>query len=134
LQKLNQRTSRIDCRFAWEAADRRKMGRGGHGGGHGGPYSPLRCFGNIFIAFIGAGILGMPYAFSMVSADVPVCLLVRAFGHKGIPYVPAWLQPFVDPYDDVHVRAANWWQWMGCTCMESLRDRKLRSTVCVEVS
>lgn len=44
------------------------MGRGGHGGGgHGGPYSPLRCFGNIFIAFIGAGILGMPYAFSMVS-------------------------------------------------------------------
>ena len=41
---------------------------GGHGGGHGGgKYSTLGCFANIFISFVGAGVLGLPYMFRMVS-------------------------------------------------------------------
>ncbi len=30
-------------------------------------YSPLKSFANIFISFVGAGVLGLPYAFRMVS-------------------------------------------------------------------
>jgi hypothetical protein len=65
-------------------ANSSEMGRGGHGGGHGGPYSPLRCFGNIFIAFIGAGILGMPYAFSMVRVRPMHDHLAKKYTRSGI--------------------------------------------------
>ena len=33
------------------------------GGSEGGTRSPVKIFGNIFISFIGAGVLGLPYAF-----------------------------------------------------------------------
>ncbi|XP_078682925.1 uncharacterized protein LOC144917117 isoform X1 [Branchiostoma floridae x Branchiostoma belcheri] len=40
------------------------MSVGGHGGGDGeGTRHPLKIFANIFISFIGAGVLGVPYAF-----------------------------------------------------------------------
>ena len=32
-------------------------------GGSEGTRSPIKIFGNIFISFIGAGVLGLPYAF-----------------------------------------------------------------------
>lgn len=33
------------------------------GGSEAGTRSPIKIFGNIFISFIGAGVLGLPYAF-----------------------------------------------------------------------
>jgi hypothetical protein len=40
------------------------------GGGDPGPYSPSKVFGNVFIAFVGAGVLGLPYAFSQVRKEI----------------------------------------------------------------
>ena len=54
-----------------------EMGRGSGSGGHGGggaptgEYSKVKTFGNIFISFVGAGVLGLPYAFSMVGTAAP---------------------------------------------------------------
>ena len=42
-----------------------------------GPFSPLRLCANIFIAFVGAGVLGLPYAFR--EAGVVVGALVMIF-------------------------------------------------------
>ena len=42
------------------------MGAGGPSGGPG-TSNPVKIFANIFIAFIGAGVLGLPYAFKEVS-------------------------------------------------------------------
>ena len=59
------------------------MGRGLGSGGHGvggaptGEYSKVKTFGNIFISFVGAGVLGLPYAFSMVGTAPSSLLLLR---------------------------------------------------------
>eukprot|EP00039_Didymoeca_costata_P004251 m.72225 g.72225 ORF g.72225 m.72225 type:complete len:431 (+) comp12311_c0_seq2:357-1649(+) len=45
-----------------------------HGGAASGPYSPLKCFANIFISFVGAGVLGLPYTFRM--AGTVECILI----------------------------------------------------------
>ena len=54
----------------------RGLGSGGHGAGGApsGEYSKVKTFGNIFISFVGAGVLGLPYAFSMVSVTHTIAL------------------------------------------------------------
>ena len=46
-----------------------------HGSG-GGTKSIPKVFGNIFISFIGAGVLGLPYAFKEVGAFQSGCVVL----------------------------------------------------------
>jgi amino acid permease len=50
-----------------------------------GQHTTLGCFANIFISFVGAGILGLPFMFRMVSERVPVHLLFLAKRATGSP-------------------------------------------------
>jgi len=49
-------------------------------GSSSGTRSTIKVFGNIFISFIGAGVLGLPYAFKEVS-DTPF-KLEKSFSHE----------------------------------------------------
>lgn len=54
--------------------------------------SRVKIFANIFISFIGAGILGLPYAFREVGKTIDTCRLLEYFNnhnkiiHEHIPY------------------------------------------------
>jgi len=55
------------------------MGKGNHmAPSADGEYSPLKTFGNIFISFVGAGVLGLPYAFRIAGVAEGVIIMVIA--------------------------------------------------------
>ena len=43
--------------------------------------SRVKIFANIFISFIGAGILGLPYAFREVGKTIDTCRLLEYFNN-----------------------------------------------------
>ena len=55
-----------------------------------GAKSPVKIFANIFISFVGAGVLGLPFAFKEVSEWVSLHLqLLFKVGLLSLPLVPS---------------------------------------------